>query len=152
MILFYGLIIIGIGAIIYFRDNASQTNTNTVTNERSPIVTPTVPPAVREDVIIEQPTANEAVSSPLALRGRARGTWYFEASFPVYLVDANGQELAVAVAQAEGEWMTTEYVPFSATMTIPAEYHGAATLIFKKDNPSGLPEHDRQISLPIIVK
>jgi glucose/arabinose dehydrogenase len=96
---------------------------------------------------------NDTVKSPLVVSGEARGFWFFEASFPIRLYDANGKELAVGIAQANppagGDWMTTEYVPFRAELvfTKPASTQG--TLVLQKDNPSGLPEHDASITLPI---
>lgn len=148
IIFLYIIIILAIGAIIYFRDQSI--------NEPlpSPIVTESKqPPVIKEtDIIVDQPKANETVSSPLLLSGRAHGTWYFEASFPIQLLDANGTELAVAIAQAQGDWMTTDYVPFSATINLTTKYQGPATLVFKKDNPSGLPENERQITIPVTIQ
>ena len=67
----------------------------------------------KEDLIIVQsPMAFEKISSPLTVKGMARGTWFFEASFPVRLVDENGKELAVIPVQAKTEWMTTDFVEF----------------------------------------
>ncbi len=71
------------------------------------------------------------------------------ASFPVRLFDDKGQELAVGIAQAEGEWMTTEFVPFTATLNFTQPTSGPGVLILQKDNPSGLPEHDAELRLLI---
>ena len=62
------------------------------------------------------PRSNDLVSSPLTVQGEARGNWYFEASFPVKLLDANGNVIAQTPAQAQGEWMTTDFVPFLAIL------------------------------------
>ncbi len=84
----------------------------------------------------------DTIKSPLTLSGEARGNWYFEASFPIRLYDADGNELAVAVAQAQGDWMTTEYVPFKTTLTFDPPSTPTGTIVLQKDNPSGLPEYD----------
>lgn len=90
-------------------------------------------------------------ASTLTVTGEARGRWYFEASFPVELRDAAGNTLGEVPAQAQGEWMTEDYVPFSATLTYPAQpASSTGTLILKKDNPSGLPEHDDSVSIPVV--
>ena len=102
-----------------------------------------------ERIRVTVPLPNATVGSPLTIRGEARGNWYFEASFPVRLRDGNGKELAVAPAQAQGEWMTTEFVPFEVTLTFTAPETETGTLILEKDNPSGLPEHDASISIPV---
>src|SRR6185436_9671606 len=49
--------------------------------------------------------------------GMARGNWYFEASFPVEVVDADGTSLGKGPVQAKEDWMTTNYVPFQGTVT-----------------------------------
>lgn len=98
---------------------------------------------------VEQPTQGQIVKSPLTVSGTARGYWFFEASFPIQLLDDSGKELAIIPAQAQDEWMTEEFVPFRATLNFsnPATDFGA--LILKKDNPSGLPEHDDELRIPV---
>lgn len=120
----------------------------------SPAVTrPTPPPPVVRDtgdrIRVSEPAPNAAVRSPLTVRGEARGTWYFEASFPVTLLDASGRILAQAPAQAEGEWMTENYVPFRVTLTFQTPPPGSGTLLLEKDNPSGLPEHAAELRIPL---
>ena len=102
------------------------------------------------------PKPNTVVTSPLVIRGEARGNWYFEASFPIELVDGNGVELARGIAQAQGDpatgevnWMTTEFVPFQATLNFTNPQTTTGIIILKKDNPSGLPEHDAEIRVPV---
>jgi len=106
-------------------------------------------PAAKADLIRADIKPGDTVSSPLTLTGEARGNWYFEASFPIHLYDANGKELAVAVAQAQGDWMTTEFVPFKAMMEFPKPATAEGVLVFQKDNPSGLPEHDDQLRIAV---
>ncbi len=98
---------------------------------------------------IAEPRPNGRISSPLVVKGVARGNWFFEASFPVRLLDAEGRELAVAVAQAKDEWMTTEFVPFEATIIFEKPSVTSGTLVLEKDNPSGLPEHDDELTIPV---
>ncbi len=113
--------------------------------------TPTTPPApVGNDKIkVTTPLPNAVVSSPLLIKGEARGTWYFEASFPVKILDANGTELGIVPAQAQGEWMTTEFVPFETSLTFKKPTTKTGTLVLQKDNPSGLPEYDDSVSIPV---
>ena len=115
--------------------------------------TPTVPPAqpATKDGLIElqSPLPGALIQSPLAVTGQARGPWYFEASFPVYLLNAAGDTIARTPAQAEGEWMTTNMVPFKATITFTAPAGESGTLILSKSNASGLPEHDDELRVPV---
>ena len=98
---------------------------------------------------VSYPMPNQKVASPLKVSGKARGNWYFEASFPVKILDSNGKELGIVPAQAKGEWMTTEFVQFEATLTFEKPTTKTGTLVLQKDNPSGLPKYDDSISIPI---
>ncbi len=106
------------------------------------------------DVTVESPLPNATVGSPLRVAGTARGSWFFEASFPVYLLDAHGNTLGQGVAQANGDWMTTDFVPFEATITFVADpliVGDAGTLVLQKDNPSGLHENDDAFRIPVVI-
>ena len=96
------------------------------------------------------PRPNEIVKSPLVIEGEARGYWFFEASFPVKIWDATGKELAVGIAQAQGEWMTEEFVPFKVTLEFETPAIKRGLLILERDNPSGLTENDDSLRIPII--
>lgn len=100
-------------------------------------------------ITVSNPRANQIVSSPLTVSGQARGNWYFEASFPVYLYDATGKQLAVGVAQAQGEWMTENFVPFSVSLTFAQPTTATGELVLEKSNASGLPENDDELRIPV---
>ncbi|HEY4493261.1 MAG TPA: Gmad2 immunoglobulin-like domain-containing protein [Candidatus Paceibacterota bacterium] len=106
-------------------------------------------------VKLERPEPNALIGSPLVVEGEARGNWYFEASFPIYLTNWDGLIIATGVAQAKEDWMTTDYVPFSAKLEFTLEQtapYDRGTLILRKDNPSGLPEHDDAFEIPVLFK
>ena len=96
--------------------------------------------------------AGDEVTFPFTLTGEARGSWYFEGSFPVRVEDGSGDNVVEHSAQAQGEWMTEDFVPFAAILSpsgaIPS---GEATLVIEKANASGLPEHADAIRIPIRV-
>ena len=100
---------------------------------------------------ITTPLPGATVSSTFSVQGAARGGWYFEANFPYEIHDEKGALLDQGPVTAGGEWMTTEFVPFSFVVSVPG-YSGAATLILRNDNPSGLPENSASISIPIVVQ
>lgn len=122
--------------------------------EREPAIEPVVeaptkPAGIPDLIELATPLPDAVIQSPLAIEGRARGRWYFEASFPAYLVDAAGDTIAVMPVQAEGDWMTEEFVPFKATLTFTATTSEAGTLILMKDNPSGLPENAAELRVSV---
>lgn len=108
-------------------------------------------------ILLKNPNINQEISSPLTVTGLARGYWFFEASFPVVLTNWDGLIIAEGVATAEGEWMTEAFVPFTANLEFVSPYTmdspdfmQRGSLILQKDNPSGLPEHDDALEIPIL--
>jgi hypothetical protein len=106
-------------------------------------------PGLTPGIRVASPQANATVASPLTVTGEARGTWFFEAQFPVRIVDANGNELGSSTAHALGDWMTANFVPFTANITFRDPATATGTLVFEKDNPSGLPQNAAEIRIPI---
>lgn len=110
-------------------------------------------PFVYKDLIkIETPFQNAIVTSPVTVSGTARGPWFFEASFPVEVLDEDGTSLGIAPVQAQGEWMTLDFVKFKGDVTFKTPKGSTGKIVFKKDNPSGLPENDDSVSIPIRFK
>ena len=108
--------------------------------------------AYRDLIRVMWPVPDAVVGSPLTVRGEARGTWFFEASFPIRLLDGNDNQIMVVPARTQGDWMTTEFVPFEATLIFGTTTTQTGTLVFQKDNPSGLPENADSMSVPIRFK
>lgn len=129
-------------------------NTTSATNIVSEIIPPIVTTATASNsnslITITTPAPESTVRSPLSISGNARGTWYFEGSFPVTLVDEEGKIIAASIATSTGEWMTEEYIPFNATLSWASTTAKKGMLILKRDNPSGLPENDYAFSIPVI--
>jgi len=112
---------------------------------------------IEDLIIVDSPLHGAAISSPLTITGRARGNFFFEASFPVLLADWDGKIIAQGHATAQGDWMTENFVPFKATLTDSTPMSGdpsknRGTLILKNDNPSGDPAHDRVLEVPVVFK
>lgn len=104
----------------------------------------------QDSIRATSPAPGATITSPLTVVGEARGTWYFEASFPYELQDAGGNTIAQGPVQAQADWMTEDFVPFSVSITFPPQPAGSkGTLILKKDNPSGLPQNEDELEIPI---
>ncbi len=113
---------------------------------------PTYTNSTPNDIVVTLPFPGAVTGKSFTVLGKARGPWYFEASFPVVVLDKDGNVLDQKPAQAQGEWMTTEFVDFKAELTVPESYIGPATLVLKKDNPSGEPERDASVSFPFTIE
>lgn len=110
-----------------------------------------VSPAAKDDLIrVDSPLPSAAIRSPLKITGQARGVWYFEAQFPVKLYDGNGKLIGSAPAKAQADWMTNDYVPFLAELDFNTPQTATGTLVFEKDNPSGLPQNAEELKIPVV--
>ncbi len=98
---------------------------------------------------VDNLVSGQAIQSPLIINGEARGNWFFEASFPIKLYDGSGRLIATAIAQAQKDWMTADFVPFKAELKFDSATSTDGTIVLEKDNPSGLPENSDQLSLPV---
>lgn len=105
----------------------------------------------KKDLIqLASPLPQQIISSPLTITGEAKGNWYFEATFPIVLTDWDGKIIAEGYATAQGDWMTTAFVPFTATLEFETPSYGVrGSLILQKSNASGLPEHDDALEIPV---
>ena len=96
---------------------------------------------------------NDEIESPLIITGEARGTWFFEGDFSVILTNWDNLIIAETFATAEGDWMTEDFVKFRLELEfVKSDYKDSGTLILKKDNPSGRPELDDALEIPIRFK
>lgn len=108
-------------------------------------------PVIDNSITVDQPQAKTVVKSPISISGKARGTWYFEGSFPIKLIDSKGVVIATGIAKANGDWMTVDFVPFTSTLSYTVATTTEATIVFSKDNPSGDPARDYSISQSITL-
>jgi len=115
-------------------------------------------------IVVDYPKPLQTITSPITVRGMARGTWFFEADFPLYLVNWDGLIIAQSHASAvldpndpESTWMTEDFVEFEGTLefenpSFEQEFSQRGTIIFQRDNPSGLPENDDALEIPIMFE
>jgi len=100
------------------------------------------------EVVVVSPLPGDVVTSPLEVKGRALGNWFFEAILPLKLITASGELIVDHYAQAESDWMSEDFVPFTGVLEFSTEA-SSGYLIVNKNNASGPWEHDAQISIPI---
>ncbi len=119
---------------------------------RQPNVSAPTPAPLHERVSVTSPKPTATVGKKFSVTGKAPGNWFFEASAPVMVRDLEGNKLAQSYVQAQGEWMTTELVDFKGDIEVTSAYKGPAVLVMMKDNPSGLPENDDSLEIPITIQ
>ncbi len=106
--------------------------------------------SIEDKIKVSKPQEGDSINNPLEIQGETRGFWFFEASFPIEILDKNGNRIATGIGRAQSDWMTDKFVSFKASLdfiTLPQTKEGE--IIFRKDNPSGLPENDEEFRMPI---
>ncbi|MBI2484793.1 hypothetical protein HYW18_01430 [Candidatus Uhrbacteria bacterium] len=106
-------------------------------------------PPAEAPMRVLSPKEHTLVKSPLSVMGEARGFWFFEASFPVRIEDGEGNMLGEGIATAQTDWMTEEFVPFFVTIEFDPGEATVGALVLMRDNPSGLPENDAEVRVPV---
>ncbi|MFH1430119.1 MAG: Gmad2 immunoglobulin-like domain-containing protein [Candidatus Uhrbacteria bacterium] len=133
-------------AIAVVRYGASQALDQAGNTESGPVVWP-----VADWIHVSEPQGG-VVENPIMVRGEARGSWFFEATFPITVENIDGDVLASHFGTALGEWMTDDFVQFDATLDVFVPEVTEAMLVLHRDNPSGLPEYDAELRIPITIQ
>lgn len=102
-----------------------------------------------DTVVVTNPRPDQTITSPIAITGQATGAWYFEAQFPVRLLDSEGKTIGTSTAIAQGEWTTEDLVPFVAELTFTKPETSTGTLVLQNDNPSGLAENEMEFIVSV---
>jgi hypothetical protein len=106
-------------------------------------------------VEIFNPTLNQEIISPATASGSVSGGgWLFEGTFPIKVVDADGTVLGMGQVRETnpGTWTSMGEVPFSGIISFLAPHSATGTVVFSKDNPSGLPQNNESFSVPVRFK
>lgn len=165
------IILLGIISLfVFFRTSqapsqAPDTTSTTPTNQEQPQDQDTEAPtdsSAKQTILeslkgtaifLSSPLPNQVITSPITITGQAPGTWFFEASMPVTLTDWDGLIIAEGYVTAEEDWMTENYISFSGTLEFTKPSYGErGAFIIRKDNPSGLPEHDDAVEMTIFFE
>lgn len=153
LLLSAGVIIIGLILYIAFWPTPTVEplyNTNGIEAPKdSATTTPVDETPQYKTLKITTPQSGATIASPLKVTGEAAG-WYFEATFPIRLEDKKGNIIAESYVTAKEDWMTASFVPFEGEIKfIVPDGVTEGKLIFEKSNPSGLPQYEESVAIPI---
>ncbi|MCK9185862.1 GerMN domain-containing protein [Candidatus Gracilibacteria bacterium] len=118
-------------------------------NEGTEVV---IPEEKTENISVSKLTSSQEISSPLLVEGQAKGTWFFEGTFPAKIVDEKGTEIGSGSMKAIGDWMTEDFVEFKGQISFDKTPSKTGFLILEKDNPSGLKENAEEFKMPVVFK
>jgi len=109
------------------------------------------PASAGEQLKVTAPAPGARLQSGFIAEGSAPGFWYFEAVFPITLVDEAGAVLAEAPGQAVDDWMTAGPVRFRTPVAFKVTGETKAWLVFTKDNETGEAENDGEVRVPVVL-
>ena len=149
-VVFAVIIIVLLGVLFFYNPaKAPQLPPDNVGGAK--ILQPTMSANGHVGVTAPQPGA--LITSPVTIIGTVTGGgWSFEASFPVKIVDGDGAVIGRGVAQAQADWTSTSSVPFSAIINFTVPRTATGTVVLSKDNPSGAPQNDLSLTIPVRFK
>ena len=114
--------------------------------------------ALTDLIQVETPKEGAVISSPVTIKGRARGTWFFEGVAPVQLVSNNGELIKEGHIEAKESWMTENFVPFEGELSFELgkdellQNEKRGYLLINRANASGKKEHDRVVRIPVVFQ
>ena len=108
----------------------------------------------KNDLVSFSVAPGEEVSGIVQFSGALQGGYFFENNLIVNVLDSAMQKTTYGPGFTSGtsEWMTSGPVSFSFAVDFTGAPQGLYYIELHNDNASGLPEHDKSILIPVIVK
>ncbi|QTC93119.1 Gmad2 immunoglobulin-like domain-containing protein [Brevundimonas goettingensis] len=107
-------------------------------------------------VSVTSPAAGATTASPLTVTGVAPNDWYFEAVFDAVLLDAQGNLLTQAPAQAQTDWTQPGPVPFKAVLSYAVDATQTGTVVLTEDQTAKGEDGDdapvREVRIPVVLR
>jgi len=104
---------------------------------------------------VTSPAAGATTTSPLIVTGVAPNDWYFEAVFEAVLLDADGNLLTQAPAQAQSDWTRPGPVPFKAVFSYAVDTTQTGTVVLTEDQTGKGEDGDaapvREVRIPVVL-
>ncbi|HRX43629.1 MAG TPA: GerMN domain-containing protein [Candidatus Dojkabacteria bacterium] len=105
-----------------------------------------------QKIYLENIKSGDTIDMGSEIKGEVSGNWFFEGSFPVRVLNIQGEVVSTFVATTYDDWMNETTVPFSVIIDFPLEQEGAYVLQFEKSNPSGLDDNSDTAKIAISIK
>ncbi|OGZ84384.1 MAG: hypothetical protein A2599_03320 [Candidatus Staskawiczbacteria bacterium RIFOXYD1_FULL_39_28] len=138
LVIFLAIIIAALGAVLIFLPVKNNINN---------------PPVVL-GIRITSPISGAEIFSPLKITGTTNGEGWngFEGQVgTVKLLDKNGKQLGqTAILTAITDWMKPP-VSFETYLAFVSQEEQSGFLVFKNENPSGLPDNEKQFAIPVKI-
>jgi hypothetical protein len=105
-----------------------------------------------KDLVSFSVDPGKTVTGVLNVVGSLKGGYFFEANILVNILDSNKKLLRAGHGNAKSDWTTNDPVGFDAALDFTKLPKGPAYIEIHNDNASGLPQYDKSILIPVIIK
>ena len=92
------------------------------------------------------------ITDVVTITGDIKGVYFFEGKAQGMLLDENKKVLNTFSLDATSNWLTADAVSFTAKVDTTSALAGPGFIRLKSDNPSGDPEKDKYIDIPIVIQ
>lgn len=106
----------------------------------------------KDDLVSFSIAPGTKVRGVVSYSGVIKGAYFFEANILINVLDANRNILKAGNTMATGDWMTSGPVSFAGTIDFSGLKKGGAFIEIHNDNPSGLPENDKSVLIPVVIE
>lgn len=103
-------------------------------------------------LILDNIKDGDTVDEGFEIKGRVSGEWFFEGTFPVRVLNTQGEIIESLIATSKGDWMTSNLVDFTFTLDLDLDKESIVKIVFEKSNASNLVENDDSASITVTVK
>ena len=95
---------------------------------------------------------NTKVSEKKIIQGVVKSNYFFEGNIGVNILGNDKKLLRSGHATAVGEWASPDPVKFQGELDFSGLVKGPAFIEIHNDNPTGLPENDKSILVPVVIE
>lgn len=145
------IIILVLGIAVFFIQREPKEEINEIPEGVSSETMPAIE-GNASDLISLSFDPNSELSGPVDFSGSVKGAYFFEGNIQINILSVDKTILKSGYATATTDWMTAEPVEFEGTIDLTGLVPGPAYFEIHNDNASGLPENDKSIQIPIMIK
>lgn len=104
-------------------------------------------------IVVTTPIANQVVTTPFKIEGKAIGPWYYNDQLYAKLMDDNQKIVAAKPIKALSSTTTTaDFVPFVVAIDFPTPETAKGKLIIEKTNPNFTQGESGSLIIPVLFK
>jgi len=150
--------VILIGAIFFYlgqhREPTNQINVNNNPQENINTTEEKLPEILgnKDDLVSFSVVSGSTISGKMAVSGIVKNAYFFEGNILLNVLDQNKNVLKTGHGSAITDWMTSGPVSFQGIIDTLGLPTGAAYIEIRNDNPSGMPENNKSILIPVVIQ